>query len=179
MTIRRKAVRLVGTGLLNVLAVTACLASSLASGASLSPSQTRISTASDKFDGVAQFAVGIQLPAPEVLRAHHSEFAFGAISSSGRNEMFVSIGPVWRLPVTARGLFVDISIAPTLISGSIFEGRDLGGNFHFTSSISMGKAFGQTNFAALRIQHTSNGGLNSTNPGMDMIGLEFSIGFSN
>ena len=31
---------------------------------------------------------------------------------------------------------------------------------------------------ALRVQHTSNGGLSNTNPGLDMIGLSFAFNLS-
>lgn len=36
----------------------------------------------------------------------------------------------------------------------------------------------ETVSASLRAQHTSNGGLNDTNPGMDMIGLSFALNFT-
>ena len=147
-------------------------------GASISSPKTRISAAGDKFDGVMQFAAGFEISGWSLLRAHHIEFTFGSISASSGNEAFASIGPVWRTPLSDNGLFVDVSIAPTLVSGSRYSGRDLGGHLHFTSSVSVGKRLGRTNFLALRIQHMSNGGLSDTNPGMDMVGLEFSFGFS-
>ena len=61
--------------------------------------------------------------------------------------------------------------------GSSFNDRDMGGNFHFTSFAALGAIFGPRDSAArsLRIQHTSNGGLNSTNPGVDVIGLNITF----
>jgi hypothetical protein len=56
----------------------------------------------------------------------------------------------------------------------------MGGNLHFTSSAALGATFGARESVALslRIQHTSNGGLSSTNPGMDIIGLNFAFDFN-
>ena len=113
-------------------------------------------------------------------RAATVELAIGAISTPQETRPFVSFGPVWRLPINRRSLFVALGFSPTLIGGSSFNGRDLGGNFHFTSSASVGANFGahENISVALRVQHTSNGGLSSTNPGLDMIGLNFAINLS-
>lgn len=147
--------------------------------ADISSGHARLSVAGDKFDGVTQFAMAIELPAPVILLADRTELAFGALYAADGDEIFLAIGPVWRMPVFDRRLFVDVGIAPTWISGSTLNGRDLGGNLHFTSSISLGKQIGHKTFVSLRVQHMSNGGLSATNPGMDMVGLEFSMGLSN
>ena len=92
----------------------------------------------------------------------------------------MSLGPVWRLPINNRLPYVELGFSPTLLTGSSLNGRDLGGNFHFTSSISIGATFGtrQNISLALRVQHMSNGGLSSTNPGLDTIGLNFAFNLS-
>ena len=72
----------------------------------------------------------------------------------------------------------DIGIAPTLFSDSRHGERNLGGHFHFTSFVSVGMRLDRSSSLSLRIQHTSNGGIRDTNPGMDMLGLEFSYNFS-
>lgn len=173
----RKATRRTCTRLQTISITAALLISSVAQAVDFSPSEVRISTAGDKFDGVTQIAVTAKTPTPEIFGAHHAEYSFGAMFATGESEIFASYGPVWRLPVSESDLFVDLGIAATLISGTRFEGREIGGHFHFTSSVSIGKRFGRTQYFALRIQHLSNAGLNGTNPGMDMIGLEFSLGF--
>jgi hypothetical protein len=63
-----------------------------------------------------------------------------------------------------------------LLGGSTLGNQDLGGNLHFTSSLAVGRKFGQRQqfLASMRIQHLSNGGLNSTNPGLDSIGVGLS-----
>ncbi len=148
--------------------------------ANLGTTDYRVATASKKFEDTSQFAVAFRMRPPRRLRARHIELAVGAISTSQETRPFVSIGPVWRLPINNRRLFVELGFSPTLITGSSLSGRDLGGNFHFTSSASIGATFGtrQNISLALRVQHTSNGGLSSTNPGLDMIGLNFAFNLS-
>ena len=95
--------------------------------------------------------------------------------------MIRMLGPVWRLPINSRSLFVELGVSPTLLGGSSFNGRDMGGNFHFTSSAAVGKTFGARDAfsLSLRIQHTSNGSIRNTNPGMDMIGVNLSFSLGN
>jgi len=92
----------------------------------------------------------------------------------------IAAGPVWRVQRPTASLFVEFSFNPTILGGSRLGDRDLGGNFHFTSSTSVGATFGarENISVALRVQHTSNGGLSSKNPGLDMIGLNFAINLS-
>jgi hypothetical protein len=148
--------------------------------ATVTPTDYRVVAASGKYEDTTQYAVAFKIRPPRRLRARHLELAIGAISTSQEIRPFVSFGPVWRLPLKSQALFVEFGFSPTLIFGSSFNGRDLGGNFHFTSSASVGATFGtRENFSvALRVQHTSNGGLSGTNPGLDMIGLNFTFNLS-
>lgn len=152
-----------------------------ARAASVSPSDYRVATAGDKFDNTWQYAVAFKLRPPRRLRARHLELAVGTLSSPSENTAYVSIGPVWRLPIKHQSFFVELGLSPTLLSGSSINGRDLRGNIHFTSSAALGAAFGRHDNVSvtLRIQHTSNGGLRNTNPGLDMIGLNFALNFAN
>lgn len=145
----------------------------------IAPVDYRILLAGDKFDGVRQYAVTYNMRPPRRLRSQHLELAVGQVASASSNHAFVSFGPVWRLPITGESAFVDLGFSPTLISGTDFNGRDLGGNLHFTSSISVGATFGRRQSVAvsLRVQHTSNGGLSETNPGIDMIGINVAFNF--
>ena len=158
-----------------MMIVSVLLNSSIAQAA---PSDYRFAAAGDKFEDTWQFAVAYRLP-PR-LRADRLELAVGTFATSDEFRPFVSFGPVWRWPFRNDSMFVEFGISPTLLSGSTFNGRDLGGNFHFTSAAAIGKTFGARDAVSvsLRIQHTSNGSLRSTNPGLDMIGLNFAIDFS-
>ena len=146
----------------------------------LIPSDYRIMAAGDKFDGVRQYAVAFEIRPPRRLRSRHLELAVGSMSGSSSDRAFLSFGPVWRFPFARDTAFVDFGFSPTLISGSDFDGRDLGGSFHFTSSVSVGASFGrrQSIGLSLRAQHTSNGGLSDANPGIDMFGINITLNFS-
>ena len=145
--------------------------------ADLRPTDYRIALADDKFADTWQFAVAYRLRPPRRLRAQYLELAVGTISTSIDNKLFVSLGPVWRLPLYNESLFVEFGISPTLLSGTSFNGRDMGGNFQFTSSATIGAYFGPHDAmsVSVRIQHMSNGGISSTNPGMDMVGINFAF----
>lgn len=113
--------------------------------------------------------------APRWLNANRLEFEFGAILRGEQSRASISLGPVWRWgPSTAdKSWFVDFGLSPTVLGGAKFAGKDLGGNLHLTSSLAIGQHFGARSAAtvSLRVQHMSNLGLNSTNPGVAMIGL--------
>ena len=151
------------------------LSNSLAQAASVVPSDYRVATAGDKFSGTVQIAAIFKLRPPRRLRANRLELAVGTIATSQESRLFVSLGPVWHLPIANRSMFIELGFSPTFIDGSSFNQRDMGGNFHFTSFAAVGARFGKRNALSLslRVQHTSNGGLSSTNPGMDMIGITF------
>ena len=136
----------------------------------------RVSAATAKFDDTIQLAVAFHVPSPQALGIDRMEFAAGILEVDGTARPFASFGPVWQLPWGGHRWFAEFGFSPTVLSGSSPRGRDIGGNLHFTSSIAAGLRFGKFNdkAVALRFQHISNGGLNSTNPGLDMVGLNFS-----
>ena len=148
--------------------------------ADLQPNDYRIATAGDKFEGARLYAVAFNMRPPRRLWANHLELAIGSFSGAAQDRGFISFGPVWRLPIVRRSLFVELGLSPTLIGGSSLDGRDLGGNFHFTSSVAIGATFGRRHAISLslRAQHTSNGGLNDTNPGIDMFGINVAFNFA-
>lgn len=144
------------------------------------PSSYRASVAGDKFSDTWQVAAVFDLRAPRRIRARKLELVVGTMSTSNEVRPFVSLGPVWRLPLSRRGTFLELGFSPTFFAGSTFHNRDIGGNFHFTSSAAISVSLGINDDSAisLRVQHTSNGGLNSTNPGMDMVGINFTVNFA-
>jgi hypothetical protein len=109
------------------------LNSSNARAASEMPADYRFAMAGDKFEDTWQLAVAFRMRSPRRLRAKYMELAVGTISTTEVNQPFVSFGPVWRLPINSRRLFVQLGFSPTLLGGSTFHGHDLGGKFHFTS----------------------------------------------
>ncbi len=152
-----------------------------AQAANVIPTDYRLATADEKSPDAWKSMVVFKVRPRRRLRAKRVELAIATLPTSQENRLFVSLGPVWRLPIRSPSLFVELGISPTLLSSSSFNGHDMGGNFHFTSSAAVGKTFGARDAfsLSLRIQHTSNGSIKSTNPGMDMIGLNFSFNLSN
>ena len=136
----------------------------------------RVGVATDRFNDATQVTVSKGLRAPRRLRARRLDLTAGVTTTPGDTRGLISLGPAWRYPADADRGYVEFGFAPTLLLGSTFGERDMGGFLHFTSSAEVGVHFGSRSRGriALRIQHTSNGGLDSTNPGMDVISLSFS-----
>lgn len=162
------------------LMLTAAAAPSVSSAApAFFPNDVRIVSGLSSAENTYQLAATYRLRAPRPLRADHLEVAVGVISSAGRQRPFFSVGPVWRFPIASGRQYLDFGFSPTALSGTRIDDRDLGGHLHFTSSVAFGMRFGPVDAYSLRlrVQHTSNGGLNSNNPGLDLIGLDFGIEF--
>ncbi len=139
-----------------------------------------------QFDRLHQYAlfVDFDLPAlwspwPEITAEPRFVFEVGRFHLGDDNRTFASFGPAvrftnlgWRTP-----LFMDLGLSPTVIDGSRYDDRDLGTSLNFTSHIALGMRFGQQreHSVKLRYQHISNGGTNHTNPGANMIGLDFTF----
>ena len=140
------------------------------------PEEFRTLTGIGKFVDAGLFAPVFHVGAPRW--ASRFDVALGVISESSDNRAFVSVGPVWRWQKPSGRFYVEVGASPTLLAGSRFGDRDLGGIIYLTSSFAVGRTFGLRNALSLRIQHTSNGGLNDDNPGMDFVGLSFVHRFS-
>ena len=165
-----------------VLALTALLVSPVYAQWPLAGKNTtelRVATAGDQFSGTTQVASVFNYLSPDWTKASRVELGIGAFSSNKDARPFLSLGPVWRLQPRSALFYTEFGFSPTILGGSSFSGRDMGGNIHFTSSISAGWNFASMTDSSLklRIQHISNGSLNSTNPGMDMIGFSFTTRF--
>lgn len=147
-----------------------------ANAADLVPDDYRIGKVSAKFDDASLYAIAYRLRPPRRIRAQYLELALGTLATSSETRSFISLGPVWQVPLYGDRVSLNLGFSPTLLGGSTIGDRDMGGNFHFTSSASIDASFGlrRALSLAIRIQHTSNGGLNGTNPGMDIVGLNFS-----
>jgi hypothetical protein len=110
------------------------------------------------------------------------DLTVGALELGGETGSFVSFGPSYRYSISiseADRWFVDFGVHPTYLSSPTYGGRSLGGNFHFTSYVGFGAYLGRRKKTSmfLRYQHTSNAGLDSPNPGLDMVGLTFNYHF--
>ncbi len=106
----------------------------------------------------------------------------GALERGSDAGSFISFGPSYRYNMGKTGAgrwFVDVGMHPTYVAKSTYGGRTLGGNFHFTSYLGLGGYLGRQKKTSvlIRYQHTSNAGMNTPNPGLDMMGLTISYHF--
>ena len=103
-------------------------------------------------------------------------FEFGQFKTSAEHRLFASLGPVFRFErETSRlPLFMELGFTPIVIDGSNYGESDLGTSLNFTSHVAFGLRFGRNknNRVSLRYQHISNGGIDSTNPGVNMLGID-------
>lgn len=137
-----------------------------------------------KFEGVTQNAVVIKSRENSFRYIDRFELASGELTNGETSSFFISAGPAWRFNkrIAGSGLaFIEFGTSPTWISNGNFEDESLGGHVFFTSNMQLGMHFGYRRelTLSLRVHHISNGGLNSTNPGTDMVGLEMSYLFNN
>lgn len=103
------------------------------------------------------------------------ELAFGVFRVDGRRAGFASLGPVvqWQRALGVAPLFMELGVSPTVLGETEFKDRtELGSNFHFTSHLAVGMAFGARRQLEVgyRLQHTSNANVDADNPGVDMHG---------
>ncbi len=106
----------------------------------------------------------------------------GTVERNGDSGSYLSVGPSYRFALgnnSAGRWFAEIGVHPTWLARTVFDGRQLGGNFHVTSNLSLGRYLGHQRKTSvlLRYQHTSNAGLDRHNPGFNMLGITMSYHF--
>ncbi len=142
------------------------------------PDELRLMTAAKKFSGTTMVAVAYRAGPPGWLPSHHLEWSAGFLHRASDYRPFLSIGPVWRLGQPDSDLFAEISISPAFLAGSTLGDRDLGGNFHFASALSVGRNFRGGWAVSMRLQHFSNAGIHRRNPGLDLVGVSVQKSFA-
>lgn len=101
----------------------------------------------------------------------------GRFARGSEHRNFLSVGPVLRL-THARWptrMFVDVGVSPTVIDGARYGDRDFGTSFNFSSHLGLGIRVGENadHVVKFRFEHISNGGIDDTNPGVNLIGVDF------
>lgn len=90
-------------------------------------------------------------------------------------------GPVWRYRPGLLGDsgFVEFGTGIAYVSEPMLEDKDLGGNAHFTTHGTVGWHLDRAErwHLGLRYRHTSNAGIESPNPGLDIVMLELGYHF--
>ena len=86
---------------------------------------------------------------------------------------YYSAGVYWHI-WQGDSAKIRFELAPTYVDGNYYYAHYVGSRWHFTSSLSYQYLLSGTGlFTALRFQHTSNGGLEAPNPGVDGLGIQF------
>ena len=112
---------------------------------------------------------------PQAVRARW-DLTVGRWRGSDGDSAFVAFGPALEaFPV--GDLRLSLGLQPTLLSDYEAGDRDLGGPFQFTSHASLAWAPQRALVLGIRIQHTSNARLYSSNPGADIVSIEVGYGF--
>lgn len=145
--------------------------------------------AAGKVDGrqVHKFAVSAArpLPLPALLRpragaawtlALRLRATLGAYRGDDSSEtLLASLGPELSFGRAGLPVTLDVGTAPTFVGRDRFGGVDLGGRFQFTSHAGLTLALGNCCAISYRIEHVSNAGLESRNPGLDQHVVEFTL----
>ncbi len=146
----------------------------------------RIGTLYD-FDGINARSVAVTLEPddwPAILRRDgdlHYEVGLLQLPGVDRDDDLygVHFAPAWHFTpeVLAPYAFIELGVGATWLSGRRIRARDLGSRLHFVSHALLGYRPTRASrwHAGLRIRHTSNADLISTNPGFDVI--QFELGY--
>lgn len=96
------------------------------------------------------------------------EAALGALTGEGETAGYIRIAPALEISFGDFPVSLVMSSGPSLYSEDTFDQYDMGGNFHFTSSIGLEWKMCENWALNYRLQHTSNADINEPNPGLDM-----------
>ena len=104
------------------------------------------------------------------------EMAIGALTGEGDTAGYARFAPTLEVFFGNSPVSVVLSSGPAVYTEDTFNHVNLGSNFQFTSSLGLDWQVNESWAVGYRIQHTSNGGISNTNPGLDM--HTASIGYS-
>lgn len=88
----------------------------------------------------------------------------------------LSAGPVGAWNRDGSRWHFEIGVKPTLLSEDRFGMRDLGGHFHFTSHAGIRYELRPRLSVGYRLQHISNAGISSPNPGLNLHLITLDLG---
>jgi len=139
-----------------------------------------------KFSGLNQFAVTLRYPTRFAERHYLYPDSFdatlGYVVRDGDQGAYIAIGPsYWFGPgnSASRRWILGFGLHVTLFTDSDFAGQDLGGKLQFTSNVGVGLYLNRQHSRSLYadVRHISNAGINSTNPGINLVALTYSHHF--
>ncbi len=87
----------------------------------------------------------------------------------------IAFGPVFAFPVSAGPPRLSLGLQPSLVAGDSRFHESVGGSVQFTSHVGLRWPLSRQLWFGLRLQHTSNGGIDDPNPGVD--GAKLVLGY--
>ena len=93
-----------------------------------------------------------------------------AIRVDADSDLWMGAGVHTQFDLSGQ-LFIEASFMPGYYNP---EDTDLGGNIHFRSLAGLGFRFGSDSALSISIDHLSNGGLTSSNPGSELVSVRYS-----
>ena len=144
-------------------------------------------------DSLASGTVGVRWPMGWKANALGGEFSasteaylsfWRARDFGGGNQSFTQVALVPYLRYTFDGgrspWFAELGIGiSTTDKKYVTPSKTFSTRFQFSDNIAVGRAFGENNRheVSLRIQHISNAGIKSPNPGEEFVQLRYAVGF--
>lgn len=92
----------------------------------------------------------------------------GWLGGRGDDALLAMLGPVVELQPVHWPITLEGGVAPTLLSQHKFGPLDLGYPLQFTSHVGVNLALGHHWVVGYGFQHTSNAGLDASNPGLNL-----------
>ncbi len=96
----------------------------------------------------------------------------GMLRAANDTGYLATVGPGALLAKDAAPYEILAGFSPTLLTDHEYGNDDLGGNVHFTSYVAFHYSLNRRLWLGGRLQHTSNGGLDDKNPGIDLVAVE-------
>lgn len=96
------------------------------------------------------------------------EAGIGVLHREGTTGGFARVAPLLDLSKDGFPVSLFVTTGPVLLTEDNYDGFDLGGYFHFASAIGMQWRLHDGWSVSYRIQHISNVGISSPNPGLDL-----------
>jgi hypothetical protein len=99
----------------------------------------------------------------------------GFLHGGGETAFVGSLGPGINIRGFRDKIDIPLGVNPTVVSDHTFGDVDFGGSFQFTSHIGLNFNFTQHFMMGYRLQHMSNAGFYSPNPGVNihMVGIGY------
>lgn len=105
------------------------------------------------------------------------EATAGVLQGESDSALLLAAAPEFRISGEHCPLGLAIGIGPAFVSEDRYAETDIGGNLQFIAHATLFYVWGDHFELEYRVQHMSNGGIGSPNPGinMHMIGITFSF----